>query len=275
MSSKAMSLKARIRNLAKRKNIAPQILLQNYMFERFLDRLSKSAYQDKFILKGGMLIAAIVGLGKRSTMDLDTTLRRLPLSEGSLRSSLNEICAMPVDDGVKFTTGAINPIRADDIYGGYRVSLAAKFETIETPLSIDVSAGDVITPRAVKFSLYSIFDEKRQIELWAYNIETVMAEKVETILSRSILNTRPRDFYDIYILATTQGFDESLLREAIAATAAHRGSTENIADKKGLIDRISESSELRRMWTKYQRQFDYAVGISYEQVIEILRKLCL
>jgi predicted nucleotidyltransferase component of viral defense system len=270
-----MSLKARIRNLAKRKNIAPQILLQNYMFERFLDRLSKSAYQDKFILKGGMLIAAIVGLGKRSTMDLDTTLRRLPLSEGSLRSSLNEICAMPVDDGVKFTTGAINPIRADDIYGGYRVSLAAKFETIETPLSIDVSAGDVITPRAVKFSLYSIFDEKRQIELWAYNIETVMAEKVETILSRSILNTRPRDFYDIYILATTQGFDESLLREAIAATAAHRGSTENIADKKGLIDRISESSELRRMWTKYQRQFDYAVGISYEQVIEILRKLCL
>jgi predicted nucleotidyltransferase component of viral defense system len=270
-----MSLKARIRNLAKKKNIAPQALLQNYMFERFMDRLSKSAYQDKFILKGGMLIAAIVGLDRRSTMDLDTTLRGFPLSEESLRSSINEICAISVDDGVKFTAGAINPIRADDIYGGYRVSLTAKFETIETQLSIDVSTGDVITPKAVKFSLRSIFDEKKQIELWAYNIETVMAEKVETILSRNIFNTRPLDFYDVYILATTQGFDEPLLREAIAATAAHRGSTENIADKEELIDRVAESSALRQMWAKYQQQFEYAVGISYEQVIETLKKLCL
>jgi predicted nucleotidyltransferase component of viral defense system len=275
MSSKAMSLKARIRNLAKRKNIAPQVLLQNYMFERFLDRLSKSAYQDKFILKGGILIAAIVGLENRSTMDLDTTLRRLPLSEESLRSSLKEICETFIDDGVKFTMGMINPIRADDIYGGYRVSLTAKFETIETQLSLDVSTGDVITPKAVKFSLLGIFDEKKQIELWAYNIETVMAEKMETILSRSIFNTRPRDFYDIYILATTQNFNTSLFREAIAATAAHRGSAENIADKKGLILRISESPELRQMWSKYQRQFDYAVGIFYEQIIEILKQLCL
>jgi predicted nucleotidyltransferase component of viral defense system len=275
MSSKAMSLKARIRNLAKRKNIAPQVLLQNYMFERFLDRLSKSAYQDKFILKGGMLIAAIVGLEKRSTMDLDTTLRRLPLSEESLYSSLKEICEIFIDDGVKFTMDMINPIRADDIYGGYRVSLTAWLDTIETRLSIDVSTGDVITPKAVKFSLRGIFDEKKQIELWAYNIETVMAEKVETIFSRSIFNTRPRDFYDIYILATTQNFNAPLLLEAIEATAEHRGSTENIADKEGLIGRISDSPELRRMWAKYQRQFDYAVGISYEQVVEILKRLCM
>jgi predicted nucleotidyltransferase component of viral defense system len=275
MSSKATSLKARIRNLARAKNVAPQVLLQNYMFERFLDRLSKSAYQDKFILKGGMLIAAIIGLDKRSTMDLDATLRRLPLSEENLRSSLGEICSISVDDGVKFYVGAINPIRADDIYGGYRAALTAVFETMETRLSIDVSAGDIITPRAVKFSLRGIFDEKKTIELWAYNIETVMAEKVETILSRNIFNTRPWDFYDIYILASTQDFDASLLREAILETAAHRGSAENIADRKGLILRVSESSELRQMWAKYQRQFDYAVGISYEQIIEVLERLCL
>ena len=224
MSSKATSLKARIRNMARAKNVAPQVLLQNYMFERFLDRLSKSAYLDKFILKGGMLIAAIIGLDKRSTMDLDTTLRRIQLSEENLRFSLGEICSISVDDGVKFTVGAINPIRADDIYGGYRAALTAVFETMETHLSIDVSTGDIITPRAVKFSLRGIFDEKKTIELWAYNIETVMAEKVETILSRNIFNTRPWDFYDIYILAATQDFNASLLREAISETAALRDS---------------------------------------------------
>jgi predicted nucleotidyltransferase component of viral defense system len=275
MSSKAVSLKARIRNLARAKNIAPQVLLQNYMFERFLDRLSKSAYQDKFILKGGMLIAAILGLDKRSTMDLDATLRRFSLSEENLRSSLSEICSISVDDGVKFNVGAINLIRADDIYGGYRAALTAGFETMETRLSIDVSTGDVMTPSAVKFLLRCIFDEKKTIELWAYNIETVMAEKVETILSRNIFNTRPWDFYDIYILAATQDFDASLLREAVSETAAHRGSAENIADRKRLIFRISESSELRQMWAKYQRQFDYAAGIPYEQIIGVLERLCL
>jgi predicted nucleotidyltransferase component of viral defense system len=272
---KAMSLKARIRNLAREKKIEPQILLQNYMFERFLERLSKSEHQDKFILKGGMLIAAIVGLDKRSTMDLDTTLRHLSLSEENIRSSLNEICSTFIDDGVKFFVGAINPIRPDDVYGGCRAALMAKFDTIETPFSIDVSTGDVITPEAVKFSFYGIFDEKKRIELWAYNIETVMAEKLETILSRNILNTRARDFYDIYILAITQDFDAVLLQEAIGATAAHRDSTENISDRVGLIHRISESAELQQMWLKYQRQFDYAVDISYEQIIEILKKICI
>jgi hypothetical protein len=180
-----------------------------------------------------------------------------------------------VDDGVKFTVSAISPIRADDIYGGYRVALTSGFDTMKTRLSIDVSTGDVITPRAVKFSLHGILDEKKTIDLWAYNMETVMAEKVESILSRNIFNSRPWDFYDIYILATTQDFDASLFREAILATANHRGSAENIADGKGLILRISESAELRQMWAKYQRQFDYAAGISYEQIIGVLGDLLI
>jgi hypothetical protein len=173
MSSKAMSLKACIRNLAKEKNVAAQTILQNYMFERFLERLSVSEHRDKFVLKGGMLIAAIVGLDTRSTMDLDTTLRNLPLNAESVRNTVETICAVPIDDDVSFAFADISPIRPDDIYGGFRVSLNASYDTIETPLSIDVSTGDVITPEAVRYVFGGIFDKNVRIELWAYNIETV------------------------------------------------------------------------------------------------------
>ncbi|HEX2926089.1 MAG TPA: nucleotidyl transferase AbiEii/AbiGii toxin family protein [Ruminiclostridium sp.] len=273
MSSKAMSLKARIRNMAKQNNITAQVLLQNYMFESFLDRLSKSEYKDKFVLKGGMLIAAIVGLDTRSTMDLDTTICNLPLTEQSIREALNAICSIPMQDDVVFAVGDISPIRPDDIYGGFNVSLTATYDTIETPLSIDVSTGDVITPNAVKFMFHGIFDEKKQIEVWAYNIETVLAEKVETVLRRNVLNTRLRDFYDVYILSTTQKFNIALLKEAIAATAEHRGTTEQIADKSDIIRLISTNSDLLVMWQKYQRQFLYAADITYEQVVGALEKL--
>ncbi|MDR2672065.1 MAG: nucleotidyl transferase AbiEii/AbiGii toxin family protein [Coriobacteriales bacterium] len=274
MSSNAMSLKARIRNLAKEKNVTAQVLLQNYMFESFLYRLSQSEYKDKFVLKGGLLIAAIVGLDNRSTMDLDTTLRQLALTEENIRSAVESICAMPADDDVEFHIGVIQPIRADDIYGGYRVALTALFDTIETPLSIDVSTGDVITPEAVRFFLTGMFDDEKRIELWAYNIETVIAEKLETILRRNVLNTRPRDFYDIYILAATLTFDTKLLAEAMAATAAHRGTTEQISDIPGLLHAIFENKDLQAMWQKYQRQFSYASDIDWEKIMQSVVSLC-
>ena len=194
--SNAMSLKAKIRNIAKQKNIPAQVILQNYMFERLLVRLAASAYKDKFVLKGGMLVAAIVGLDNRATMDLDTTLKNLPLTPEAIRSALEQVSAVPFDDGVAFELGKISPIREDDIYGGYRVMLNAHFDTLITPLSIDVSTGDAITPHAVQYQFSEIFDDEKSYELWAYNIETVMAEKVETILRRGVFNTRPRDFYD-------------------------------------------------------------------------------
>ena len=208
--SNAMSLKAKIRNIAKKKNIPAQVILQNYMFERLLVRLSVSDYREKFVLKGGMLVAAIVGLDNRATMDMDTTLKNLPLTPDAIHSALEQICAIRFDDGAFFEIGTISPIREDDIYGGYRVMLNAWFDTIVTPLSIDVSTGDAITPHAVQYNFSEIFDDEKTYELWAYNIETVMAEKVETILRRSVFNTRPRDFYDAYILATTQKFDQSI-----------------------------------------------------------------
>ena len=272
--SKAMSLKAKIRNIAKQKNIPAQVILQNYMFERLLVRLSASQYKEKFVLKGGMLVAAIVGLDNRATMDLDTTLKNLPLTPEAIRTALEQVCAIPFDDDVLFEIGTISPIREDDIYGGYRVMLNARFDTLLTPLSIDVSTGDAITPHAVQYSFSEIFDEK-SYELWAYNIETVMAEKVETILRRGVFNTRPRDFYDAYILTTTQKFDKAVFDDALRATASHRGTTQQIADVPAILHNIEESPELKTMWDKYRKQFAYAADIEYGQIMTVLKALGL
>lgn len=271
--SKAMSLKAKIRNIAKQKNIPAQVILQNYMFERLLVRLSASEYKEKFVLKGGMLVAAIVGLDNRATMDMDTTLKNLPLTPEAIRSALKDVCDIEFDDGVVFEIGTISPIRENDIYGGYRVMLNAKFDTLLTPLSIDVSTGDAITPHAVQYNFSEIFDDEKSYELWAYNIETVMAEKVETILRRGVFNTRPRDFYDAYILTTTQKFDYTVFADALSVTAKHRGTTEQIADVPSILHNIEESPELKTMWDKYRKQFSYAKDITYEQIMDSIKTL--
>lgn len=271
--SKAMRLKAKIRNIAKQKNIPAQVILQNYMFERLLVRLSASKYKEKFVLKGGMLVAAIVGLDNRATMDMDTTLKNLPLTPEAIRSALEDICSIAFDDGVVYEIGTISPIRKDDIYGGYRVMLNARFDIMLTPLSIDVSTGDVITPHAVQYNFSEIFDDEKSYELWAYNIETVMAEKVETILRRGIFNTRPRDFYDAYILTTTQKFDITVFEDALKATANHRGTTDQIADVPSILHNIEESPELKTMWDKYRKQFSYARDITYEQIMNSIKTL--
>ena len=271
--SKAMSLKAKIRNIAKQKNIPAQVILQNYMFERLLVRLSVSEYKEKFVLKGGMLVAAIVGLDNRATMDLDTTLKNLPLTPEAIRKALANVCGIAFDDGVMFEIGTISPIREDDIYGGYRVMLNAKLDTLLTPLSVDVSTGDAITPHAVQYIFSEIFDDEKSYELWAYNIETVMAEKVETILRRGVFNTRPRDFYDAYILTTTQKFDKAVFADALKATANHRGTTQQIADVPSILHNIEESPELKTMWDKYRKQFSYAKDITYEQIMDSIKIL--
>lgn len=271
--SNAMSLKAKIRNIAKARNLPAQVILQNYMFERLLVRLSNSAYKDNFVLKGGMLVAAIVGLDNRATMDLDTTLKNLPLTPVAIEKALKTICSVSADDGVSFEVGTISSIRDDDIYGGYRVALNSKFDTILTPLTVDISTGDVLTPEAVRFSFSEIFDDEKSFELWAYNIETVMAEKIETILRRGVFNTRPRDYYDAYILATTQKYDVELLSDALKATAEHRGTADQIADTDQILKSISDSRDLRLTWGKYRKQFQYAEEISFDAIITVLTAL--
>lgn len=268
-----MSLKAKIRNIAKQKGIPAQVILQNYMFERLLVRLSQSEYKDKFVMKGGILVASIVGIDNRATMDLDTTLRGLPLTPEAIKTALVSISSEKWDDDISFEIGTIQPIRDDDIYGGYRVSLSAKFDTLLIPLTIDVSTGDAITPDAIRYNFTEMFDDEKSFELWAYNIETVLAEKVETILRRGVFNTRPRDFYDTYILATTQQFDKKVFAEVLTETAGHRRTSEQIADTERILQNISESTELKSMWDKYKKQFIYAAEIEFENIIIVLKKL--
>lgn len=273
MSSKAMSLKGRINNYAKSRGIAAQVVLQNYMFERFLDRLSNSGYRDKFVIKGGMLIAAIVGLDTRSTMDLDTTLLNYPLTEKTVEETINEICRIDMKDDVSFQLISIKPIRRDDHYGGFCVRIDAVYDMIVTPLSIDISTGDVITPSAIEYEFSGIFDEKVRIRLWGYNIETVLAEKMETILSRGIFNTRPRDFYDIYILVKTQKYSKRIFAEALKASAGHRGSLDHISDVSEILQQIFASGELRKSWEKYQKKYLYAREIDYDDIMEVLKEM--
>lgn len=272
-NAKAMSLKAKIRNIAKSKNLPAQVILQNYMFERFLNRLSASEYKEKFVLKGGMLVAAIVGIDNRATMDLDTTLKNLPLTPEAIEKSLNEIFEIDLNDDVKFKFKGISSIREDDIYGGYRVALDAIYETIVTPMTIDVSTGDVITPEAVKYDFTGIFDDELTFGVWAYNIETVLAEKIETILRRSMFNTRPRDFYDAYILITTQNFDNATFAEALDKTIEHRGTRDQINDFDSTMEVICESTDLQRMWSSYQSQFSYAKDISFKDTCNAIKGL--
>lgn len=269
----AMSLKAKIKNIAKSKNIPAQVILQNYMFERLLARLSKTEYRDKFVLKGGMLVAAMVGLDNRATMDLYTTLENYPLTPKSIEKALTAICNTNADDEVKFSFISLSPIRDNDIYGGYRVALSAELDTIIVPLSIDISTGDAITPHPILFSFSELFDSESTFNLWAYNVETVLAEKVETILSRGAFNTRPRDFYDTYILAATQSYDKKIFFDALAATASHRGTKDQIANKEAIINSLVRSTDLRQMWEKYRKQFSYANNIEYDAIIAVLKNL--
>lgn len=275
MSSKGMSLKGRINYFAKQNGIAAQVVLQNFMFERFLERLSRSEYQTKFVIKGGMLISAVVGINTRTTMDLDTTLRDFPLTQTKIREAITAICSIPLDDEVSFQIISVEPIRKDDIYGGYRVRLDAAYDTILTPLSIDVSTGDVMTPGPVAYEFHGMFNPDLRISLLGYNRETILAEKVETILRRGVLSTRPRDMYDVYVFERTQTIQPDLFRKALQATAEHRGSLEVLRNIDTILSRLETSEDMKQQWARYQRQFPYAAQIEYVALIDCLRRILL
>ena len=272
MSQNAMSLKAKIRNIANDKNISAQVVLQNYMFERFLERLSLSEYRDKFIIKGGILIAAHVGISNRSTMDLDVTIKNYPVNTKSLEQAVKEISKIDINDNVEFICREINPIREDDEYGGFRISIEAVYDTIITPLQIDITTGDVITPKEVMLSYKAIFEDKK-INVLAYNIESVLAEKVETIIRRGSYNTRPRDFYDIYILYKIKSYNENIFSEALIKTTEHRKTEYIFKDLEKRVENIERSNDLEKRWIKYTKDYPYAKDISYVNTIKELRKL--
>ena len=266
-----MQLKARIKNLALKNHIPAQAVLQSFMMERLLERISISKYKDKFILKGGMLVASLVGIHSRTTMDMDATLRGYPLSKETLQNVLSEICAIELNDEVILALGHILPIRGDDEYGGYRAALTAKYESINTPLKIDVTTGDVITPEAIRYAFRSNFEDKR-FDIWVYNIETILAEKVETILRRSVLNTRPRDFYDVYILMKMRqrAINKKIFKAALNATSRKRMSLAVLQEKEKILQTIQSDETMRQRWVRYCKENYYAKGIEFEDVIEIL-----
>ncbi|QOS41280.1 nucleotidyl transferase AbiEii/AbiGii toxin family protein [Treponema rectale] len=269
-----MSLRAKINNYAKEHGILAQVVLQNYMFECLLDRISRSKYVDNFVIKGGILVSSLVGLDVRSTMDMDTTLVHLSLTEEKIKEAMNAIITVPADDGVVFNFVSVEPIRKDDVYGGFCLRLDAKYESIETPLSIDISTGDAITPEPINYGYKRLFNSENVIPLRSYPLETVLAEKIETIITRGILNTRPRDFYDVYILTKTQGYNAETLRKAIFATAEHRGTKAIMeAETNSRLAVIENSSELQSQWAKYQKKFPYAKDITYQETVNAVKEV--
>lgn len=271
---KAMQLKSRIKNLALKNKIPAQAVLQNFMLERLLERISISKYKDIFILKGGMLIASMIGIGSRTTMDMDGTIQGYPLLHETTQSVFTEICSISLNDDVTLTLNSITPIRDEDEYGGYRLMIIAGYEGINTPLKVDITTGDIITPEAVRYTFHSSFEEKR-IEIWAYNVETILAEKVETILRRSVLNTRPRDFYDVYILMKTHQhmIDKELFIAALNATARKRVSLTALQDQRKILQAIQSDPPMRRRWDLYCRDNFYANDIEFDAVIESLEEI--
>ena len=251
-----------------------QLLIRNYGMERFLERVSLSEHRDNFILKGGMLVSAMVGLENRATMDIDTSIRNMPLDTIAAKVMVEEIIAVPVDDNIRFEINDFGTIMDDAEYSGVRISLNAFLDATRIPLKIDISTGDAITPAAVNYQ-YKLMFEERYITLWAYNLETVLAEKIETVLSRSVLNTRLRDFYDLYVLQDTGlEIDKATLAAALTATARKRGSEQVLVLYERTLDEIRISPLMREQWERYQGKNNYAAGIFWDDVISDIRALC-
>lgn len=263
----AMQLKAVIKNISKDKHISAQLVMQNFMLERLLERISVSKYRQNFILKGGFLIAAMVGLDTRATMDMDATIKGWPVNEESIKNMLLDICKIDLQDDVTFEFKKIGEIREGDDYTGYSVSLSANYPPMAVPLKLDITTGDKITPREIEYR-FKLLLEDREIPVLAYNLETVMAEKLETVVSRGDQNTRPRDYYDIYILAKMQykNIETEYLRAALDATSKKRGSSEILKEYKNIIDIVRNSDVMIKQWRTYQRDFEYATDISFDEV---------
>ncbi|MCI2160340.1 MAG: nucleotidyl transferase AbiEii/AbiGii toxin family protein [Oscillospiraceae bacterium] len=268
-------LNALIRNMAKDKSINAQIILRNFMLERLLERISLSPYRENLILKGGMLVAAMVGLDTRATMDMDTTLKGYPLTEESVRSVFADILAVPVENHVTLTLKKLEEIRDEAEYSGIRVTLEMLLDETRQTLKVDITTGDPITPAAVDYSFRLLFED-RSIQIKAYNLKTVLAEKLETIFSRSTANTRMRDFYDVYVLWNTRRSDIRfpVMKEAFERTVRKRES--DFLLRGGIpesAEALSGSKEMKELWTRYQKKYTYADNIAWEDAVAAAKEL--
>ena len=269
-----MQLKAKIKNISKEKNISAQLVLQNYMMERFIERIALSDFQDQMIIKGGLLISSIVGLDSRATMDIDMTLKGKPVNEVFILDYINEISRININDEVKFDVVSITEIREMDDYFGFRVSLIAGIGTMKIPLKIDITTGDKIIPSEISYE-YPLMFENRSIKIKAYNLETILSEKIETIISRGNQNTRMRDFYDVYILLKlkSKNIDYNILRLAIEKTSQKRDSLNLLLNYKEIISNIENNNEMLVRWENYRNSFNYARTIDFNEICKLLTEI--
>ena len=274
MIHSSKQLKDLIRNLSKEVGIEAHVLIRKYMMERFLERVSSSKYNGSFILKGGMLVAAFVGVEARATMDIDTTIKGIPVTIVDMELTITEISNIDLDDNVKFRIKKVSEIMDEAEYSGIRFSMDALLDGAVIPLKIDISTGDVITPREIAYS-YKLMFEDRTIPIMTYPIETVLAEKLETVISRSITNTRMRDFYDIHILLKSQNIDADILALALERTAKKRGNFSLLENAESVLKIVKSDEDMKRLWNIYQKKFKYAGEYTWDEVIHSVRELSI
>ncbi|EJZ69942.1 MAG: nucleotidyl transferase AbiEii/AbiGii toxin family protein [Prevotella sp.] len=267
-------IKGAIRNISKKTGVNPNSLLQMCLFEGILEKLSKSKYSENFILKGGLLISSLIGVDMRSTMDMDTTLRGIPLNEVSITKILNEILAIEIDADIEYKLIKLSPIRQEDVYEDFCASISCIFGKINATLNIDITTGDVITPREMNYS-YSKILEEGTIPIMTYTIETILAEKFETISSRNITTTRARDFYDLYMIYSIykDKIDKGILRKAIERTSKYRGSFETALQYKEIVELFRESETPKKLWKKYIQNNPYAKDVDFLDTISVYEEI--
>lgn len=267
-------LKGRIRNLAKEKGLSSQEVLQMYLFEHVLARLAKSPYKDNFILKGGFLIASMIGVNERTTMDMDTNVRGIPMQKDAIEEIITEILAIDLEDGIEFIFDRITEIREDADYSNFRVFFNARYGKINNPMKMDITTGDEITPSAIEYSYKTIF-ENDEIDIKAYNLPTILAEKYETIIRRNIGNTRARDFYDLYVLynQNKDTLDYDTFTDAIKRTSENRNSLKDMQDAESIIEDISNEEALKALWENYQNEYAFSQSISYDDIIGCITEI--
>ena len=273
MFSNANSFKAKIKNISKDKGIPAQQVQQHYLIEQVLKLISTSSYRDSFIVKGGYLIGQMIGLDKRTTMDLDVTLKGTEMSRENLIHIFEEILCSKTY-GFSFSVDKLEPIRQDDEYGGFSLKLNATFDTLKEVVFIDITTGDKITPREITYLMTSIFTNE-SIKIWTYNLETVLAEKLETIISRGLASTRPRDRYDLFTLYKLRKEEINLevLKNALENTAEKRKSKDTIYNWEEQVRGIEISDYQKELWIRYQRQFKYAKDISFDNSVQVIREI--
>ncbi len=274
MIDNVQSLKDKSKNFAKKNNLEVQTILQNFMFERFLERLSKSKYKDNFILKGGFLLSSIMGINIRATMDIDANITGMDFNEKDIKDMIKEIASIKLDDHVTFDVEKDDAIREDNEYGGYSFKLIGHFFNITIPFSMDISTGDIITPRAIEYQYKTLLDNE-YIDLITYNYETIIAEKLQTVLERGVSNSRMKDYYDLYYFAKYKWneIDSNTLEEAIKTTFEHRNSIEKLNNFDNIINAIENSEIINKRWKDYQNKSSYAKNINFDAVMIEIKKI--